>query len=55
MTPDDKPQTPPDASQPAWMKLLAPFQSEDAAFRVLIAVVAVCAAVAVVALALRSI
>ncbi len=37
------------------MKLLAPFRSEDAAFRVLIAVVAICGLVIAVVLLLRAI
>ena len=51
MPDDERPPEP----EPAWMKLLAPFRSEDAAFRVLIAVAVICAVIAGVVLLLRAI
>jgi hypothetical protein len=40
--------------QPWWMKLIEPFRSEAAAFRMLLTVVAICAAIAVVVLIARA-
>ena len=40
--------------EPAWTRLLAPLRSEDAAFRALLAVAAVCATIAVVVVLVRA-
>jgi hypothetical protein len=45
--PDDQP-------QPWWMKLLEPFRSEAAAFRLLLAIAAICAVIAVLVLIARA-
>lgn len=42
------------AHEPSWTRLLAPFRSEDAAFRALLAVAAVCGTLAVVLLLVRA-
>jgi hypothetical protein len=41
--------------RPLWMKLIEPFRSEAAAFRMLLAVAAICGVVAVVVLIARAI
>lgn len=51
--PQDDPAMP-EGPEPAWMKLLAPLRSEDAAFRALIAVAGFCGVVIAAVLLVRA-
>jgi hypothetical protein len=43
-----------DEPQPLWMKLIAPFRSEAAAFRMLLTIAVICGVIAIVVLLARA-
>ena len=49
-----EPDDPHGEPQPRWMKLIEPFRSEDAAFRLLLSVAAICGAIIAVVLVVRA-